>query len=159
MPDNTEAPNKVTEPCPHCYVHTDGRSRILRDRLGLNHPYYLYERRVCSNCGFSSVARLTGEEAAKAWDETSRKLRGITLPRTYDGDIEALAPMLPDGWVAMQPSEELVFWYSNGLAPEIVYDTHWGLNYAIRIPTLKISDPSDWRTSLRRIQSGKVVPV
>ncbi len=72
----------------------------------------------------------------------------------YDKAIEALAPYLPDGFVAQDEDGEICL-FKEG-EPHIHEKTVWIGGFAECIP-LNVRCP-DWRTSLRRIQGGRVVP-
>ncbi len=82
------------------------------------------------------------------------------LGTEYDKAVEALAPYLPDGWVA-QDSDGDTLWFLQ--EPERGYhgdDTMWFTKFrggeAERLWSGLATSP-DWRTSLRRIESGRVV--
>lgn len=75
----------------------------------------------------------------------------------YDTAIHALAPYLPDGWVAQDGYDGIVnlFKMKPGM-DEWCWSCVDSENEFLLSP-LNIPACPDWRTSLRRIQGGKVV--
>jgi hypothetical protein len=72
----------------------------------------------------------------------------------YDRAVAALAPYLPDGWVAQDEDGE-VYWFSE--RPKVS-----NVCWAFGGPTIRRFAPitcrhSDWKASLRRISAGRVV--
>ena len=77
----------------------------------------------------------------------------------YDKAVEALAPYLPDGWVAQTRTGGFI-WTNE--KPEIEKD-YWMMGSPTRhsfepFGLMQIPRCPDWRASLRRIQSGRVLP-
>ncbi len=103
--------------------------------------------------------------------DSCRAAEALTLlaPDTrteYDKAVEALAPYLPDGWVCQDPNGSTE---RHPLPPYIKNDGMWLCSAhedlgesncgAFELTdTMTIPRCEDWRTSLRQIKSGKVVP-
>ncbi len=77
----------------------------------------------------------------------------------YDKAVEALAPYLPDGWYA-QDEDGSLRTYSD--KPRMInggwLDRAFGGTDAIGTAHLSVPTCPDWRTSLREIRAGRVVP-
>lgn len=176
---------EALEPCPHESFNADVRVNHLLDS-----GRFVAEVRInCIYCGdkFRFIGLPSGLDlngASVSIDGTEAHLAigtkatvanifdgncpvGYTVrksdppPRTYDGDVAALAPMLPDGWVTMDPSGQIMFWFTppsfyEGLPPET---SEWIGNSGVKVDGIKLTPCEDWRTSLRLLRGGKVVPV
>ncbi len=82
----------------------------------------------------------------------------------YDKAVEALAPYLPDGWVAQDEDGEFA-WFSH--KPTNEDRDHWGIEgYEYNVHKYdrcremfsRLPRFPDWRISLREIRAGRVVP-
>lgn len=76
----------------------------------------------------------------------------------YDKAVAALAPYLPDGWIAQDRIGRVDLYHE----PPIIRSkdhTFWAPKVGRKIETLGLRVPPcpDWRSSLRRIEKGRVV--
>lgn len=149
--DNPEA----LAPCLHC----GGEIGIYREAIASpENTSFRWRCKICGLTCFTPHYGRDGLEKAKK-DANTR----YTPPRTYDGDLTMLMVILEDGWVAQQPKEECVelIWFLE--EPFLQHETedtfaHWHSNgREEEVIGVKISQYSDWRTSLRRIHGGKIV--
>lgn len=110
-----------------------------------------------------------GKEACKPYEDASGRIcqpvylhASPSSPNVggYDEAVADLAKYLPDGWVA-QDSRGETSSFGTGYEPEIAKGRFrvkalggWGFGRTI---VLRVPCATDWRTSLRRIVSGRVV--
>lgn len=104
-------------------------------------------------------------EGRNVWNPLEAKCKGCgksieqllnlgAPPRTYDSDVAALAPMLPDGWYLQNIHGDLC-WCADPEKP--TYDESGWKCIAYTIPHPLVITKTESATSLRRIQGGKVI--
>ncbi len=106
-----------------------------------------------------------------AWEILRQEFRSLRAALTllapdtrteYDKAVDALAPYLPDGWVAQSrgKSPVLILFKEKPTIKDFNGDSWWTGKCKDVFPDSALVLPTcpDWRTSLRQIKSGKVVP-
>lgn len=95
-------------------------------------------------------------------DAAVLRLRVTEWPTPYDQAVGALAPYLPDGWVAYEDND--TFWYYEGEEKPEIKDIFGNRNLGFaqghflgHSQAFKPPRPDDWRTSLRRVEKGRMV--
>ncbi len=76
---------------------------------------------------------------------------------SYDEAVAAIAPYLPDGWVAMDENNRVEFYVDK---PKIVLSVSglWTCSSSTGHHQIRLNFPAVyWRTSLRRIEAGRMV--